>query len=175
MCLGLHIDRPCLQLGAQWVVSTDDDEIALVAKEWGADVPFMRPSKLAGDDAMVMDAYLYTVDRLALEDNTPIDAFAALLPTVPLRLSHDIDAAVAVFFDNKADSVISVSEAPVPIDWYKKIDANGTLIDFSAEANSVANRQELSQSYVPNGAIYIFQTEKLRQTRHYYRLDDQPA
>ncbi|MDA8817699.1 acylneuraminate cytidylyltransferase family protein [Planktomarina sp.] len=150
------------------IVSTDDDEIAQIAKEWGAEVPFMRPSKLAGDEAMVMDAYLYTVDRLALEDNIPINTFVALLPTVPLRLSTDIDAAVAIFFENNADSVISVTEAPVPIDWYKKIDTNGTLTDFCVKANSVANRQELAKGHVPNGAIYIFKTEKLRQTRQYY-------
>jgi CMP-N,N'-diacetyllegionaminic acid synthase len=150
------------------IVSTDDDEIAQIAKEWGAEVPFMRPSKLAGDEAMVMDAYLYTVDRLALEDNITINTFVALLPTVPLRLSTDIDAAVAIFFENNADSVISITEAPVPIDWYKKIGTNGTLIDFFVKANSVANRQELAKGHVPNGAIYIFKTEKLRQTRQYY-------
>lgn len=150
------------------IVSTDDVEIALIAKKWGAEVPFMRPDELAEDVSMVMDAYLYTVDRLASECNISIDAFAALLPTVPLRLSSDIDNAIAVFSENKADSVISVTEAPVPIDWYKKIDMNGTLIDISKNNNSVANRQELAQAYVPNGAIYIFQTEKLRQTRQYY-------
>lgn len=150
------------------IVSTDDDEIAQIAKEWGAEVPFMRPAKLAGDEAMVMDAYLYTVDRLALEDNIPINTFVALLPTVPLRLSTDIDAAVAIFFENNADSVISVTEAPVPIDWYKKIETNGILTDFFVNANSVANRQELVKGHVPNGAIYIFKTEKLRQTRQYY-------
>ena len=64
--------------------------------------------------------------------------------------------------------MISITEAPVPIDWYKKIDANGTLIDFFVKANSVGNRQELAKGHVPNGAIYIFKTEKLRQTRQYY-------
>lgn len=150
------------------IVSTDDDEIAQIAKEWGAEVPFMRPSKLAGDDSMVMDAYLYTVDRLVDEDKIPIDAFVALLPTVPLRLSRDIDNAVTIFLKNKADSVISVTEAPVPIDWYKNINTDGILTDFFPEANSVANRQKLAKGHIPNGAIYIFQTEKLRQTRQYY-------
>jgi len=150
------------------VVSTDDDEIAKIAKECGAEVPFIRPKNLAEDNSMVMDAYFYTVDRLANEENEMIESFVALLPTVPLRLPEDIDNAVSIFINNNADSVISVVEAPIPIEWYRKIDKNGLLSNYLPEFNAVINRQELNRAYIPNGAIYVFRTEMLRETRQYY-------
>jgi CMP-N,N'-diacetyllegionaminic acid synthase len=150
------------------VVSTDDEEIATIAKECGAEIPFMRPQELAEDNSMVMDAYFYTLDRLSKESKTTISSFVALLPTVPLRLPEDIDTAVEIFESNKADSVISVTKAPIPVQWYRKINNNGTLCDYLPEFNAVLNRQELEQTYVPNGAIYVFRTERLRETRQYY-------
>jgi len=101
------------------IVSTDDDDISSAAKECGAEVPFSRPGELAGDNSMVMDAYLYTVDRLAKESDDKVDAFVALLPTAPLRLAEDIDNAIDIFNKNKADSVISITESEVPVEWYR--------------------------------------------------------
>jgi len=150
------------------IVSTDDPEIAKRAQEYGAEVPFIRPKNLAEDNSMVMDAYIYTIDRLVNESKEEIESFVALLPTAPLRLSEDIDNAVSIFINNNADSVISVTEAPVPIEWYKKIDKNNLLSNYLPEPDAVSNRQELTQAFVPNGAIYVFHTEKLRETRQYY-------
>ncbi len=150
------------------IVTTDDESIAEVAIECGAEVPFMRPADLAQDDSMVMDTYFYVTDKIAEETGKPVDSFVALLPTVPLRISDDIDNAVKIFHDNNADSVISVTESPVPIEWYRKINSEGVLCDYLPEFNAVKNRQELEQTYVPNGAIYVFRTENLRETRQYY-------
>jgi CMP-N,N'-diacetyllegionaminic acid synthase len=150
------------------VVSTDDSEIATIAKDCGAEVPFIRPKNLAVDNSMVMDAYFHMIDKITEETSQPVESFVALLPTVPLRLPEDIDEAVNIFNVNKADSVISVTEAPVPVQWYRKITSEGILRDYLPEFNAVKNRQELEQTYIPNGAIYIFRTEVLRATRQYY-------
>ena len=150
------------------IISTDDDDIAIVAKECGAEVPFNRPSKLAKDNSMVMDAYLYTIDRLVEMENITIDSFIALLPTAPLRRSHDIDMAVEIFNLNKADSVISVTAPDAPAEWYRRIDNDGILRDYFPNTNTIKNRQEFNKSYIPNGAIYIFNVEKLRLSRQYY-------
>ena len=150
------------------IISTDDDDIAIVAKECGAEVPFNRPSKLAKDNSMVMDAYLYTIDRLVEMENITIDSFIALLPTAPLRRSHDIDMEVEIFNLNKADSVISVTEPDAPAEWYRRIDNDGILRDYFPNTNTIKNRQEFNKSYIPNGAIYIFNVEKLRLSRQYY-------
>lgn len=150
------------------IVSTDDDAIAAIAKECGAEVPFIRPSDLASDDAMVMDTYLYVIDKITEETKQSIGAFVALLPTVPFRLPDDINNAVSIFCEYKADSVISVTESPVPIEWYRKISEEGKLRGYLPEFNAVENRQKLEQTYIPNGAIYVFRTEVLRATREYY-------
>jgi len=150
------------------IVSTDDDSIATTALECGAEVPFKRPKELADDESMVMDAYLYTVDRISDDSGTIIDSFVALLPTAPLRLAKDIDNAIEIFSEKEADSVISITEAEVPIEWYRKIDHRGVLMDYFSNASAVKNRQDFNHLYIPNGAIYVFNTEKLRETRQYY-------
>ena len=150
------------------IVSTDDPEIAKIAKDCGAEVPFMRPKELAKDNSMVMDTYFYTVDKLAAENKAPVDSFVSLLPTVPLRLPRDIDAAVELFKKKQADSIISVMESNVPIQWYRRVSENGVLSGYMPEFNAVLNRQEFEKSYIPNGAVFIFNTERLRETREYY-------
>jgi len=153
---------------SQVIVSTDDDSIAAVAIECGAEVPFNRPENLADDNSMVMDAYLYTIDRLVEEDGQKIDSFVALLPTAPLRLAEDIDNAAEIFNKKNAASVISVTEAEVPSEWYKKINQQGVLRNYFSNVSAIKNRQEFNKSYIPNGAIYIFRTENLRTTRQYF-------
>ena len=150
------------------IVSTDDDEIAKIAKDFGAEVPFVRPKELADDESMVMDTYLYTLDRLSDTSEELIESFVALLPTAPLRSPNDIDNAVEIFLEHKADSVLSVTEADVPIEWYKKIDQKGLLKNYLPEADAVNNRQDHNQAHIPNGAIYVFRLELLRETRQYY-------
>jgi N-acylneuraminate cytidylyltransferase/CMP-N,N'-diacetyllegionaminic acid synthase len=150
------------------IVSTEDNEIASIAKDCGAEVPLMRPANLASDTSMVMDAYLHAVDFIAKENSKPIQSFAALLPTVPLRTSEDIDNAIKIFNDKNANSVISVAEAPIPLHWNMRITKEGILENYLSEFNAIKNRQELEKTYVPNGAIYVFRTEILRSTRQYY-------
>ena len=150
------------------IVSTDDVNIASIAKGCGAEVPFMRPNELASDNSLVIDSYLYMIDHLSSEGNIKIDSFIALLPTAPLRLAFDIDGAIEVFNTKEADSVISITDAEVPVEWYKRINKNGILEDYLTNANIMKNRQEFDASYIPNGAIYIFNVDKLRSLRTYY-------
>jgi N-acylneuraminate cytidylyltransferase/CMP-N,N'-diacetyllegionaminic acid synthase len=150
------------------IVSTDDANIASMAEDCGAEVPFMRPDELASDNSLAIDSYLYTIDRLATEDNIKIDSFIALLPTAPLRLANDIEGAIEVFKIKEADSVISVTDPEVPVEWYKRINKKGVLEDYFTNANTMKNRQEFNASYIPNGAIYIFNVDKLRSSRTYY-------
>jgi len=150
------------------VVSTDDDEIASISRNYGAEVPCLRPAKLASDTSMAMDAYLHMIDFISQKSLTSIEAFLALLPTVPLRESIDIDNAIQIYRDKDADSVISVTESPVPIYWYRKINAEGILVDYKNDFDATLNRQEVEITYIPNGAVYVFNTEKLRSSREYY-------
>ena len=147
------------------ILSTDDEEIAAVAKKYGAEVPFMRPAELASDTAMAVDNYIYTIGRLEKEWNTKIDSFVVLQPTSPLRIAEDIDGAVELFNARNADSVVTYVKEAHPIFWHKKIDENNKLEDIFE--GTIANRQELPITYYPNGAVYVFSTEMIRQKKYY--------
>jgi len=150
------------------IVTTDSEEIASVARHYDAEVPFMRPSHLAQDDSMAMDTYFFVIEELASREAKSYDEFIALLPIAPLRSSEDIDNAVSIFRGAKADSVISVTEAPVPPQWFLRIKADGTLTGYFDEMDGVANRQVHDLAYVPNGAIYVFRYQLLKKSRQYY-------
>ena len=149
------------------IVSTDSEEIADVARKYGAEVPFLRPAELATDDSKAIDVYLYTIERLNLENDEQINEFLVLLPTSPLRNYMDIDQAIKIFKKKNADSVISVTETEYPPQWIKRISEKGVLEDYFQGMNNL-NRQEYEKTYIPNGAIYIFKYNVLKKEYNYY-------
>lgn len=152
-----HIDRV--------IISTDDDEIARVSVQYGAELPFMRPAELASDTAMAIDNYIYTIERLENEGGKSIDSFVVLQPTSPLRIAADIDGAIEMFEQNKADSVISYCQEAHPVTWHKYLDNQGRFVDIF-DAN-IKNRQDNRVSYYPNGAVYVFRTSMIRERKYY--------
>lgn len=152
-----HIDRV--------IISTDDEEIARVAMQYGAELPFMRPAYLASDTAMAVDNYIYTIGRLEGESGRHIDSCVVLQPTSPLRIAEDIDGAVELYLQKNADSVISYTQEAHPISWHKYLDSEGHFIDIIE--SKMRNRQDLKVSYYPNGAIYVFKTAIIRQKKYY--------
>lgn len=147
------------------IVSTDDQNIADVALEYGAEVPFLRPEFLASDTAMAIDNYIYTIERLSKEWDVSIDEFVVLQPTSPLRLAEDIDGAIDMFLEKKADSVISYTKEAHPVRWHKYLDENNAFIDIFD--TTIANRQDMRTSYYPNGAVYVFRFSMIKE-RNYY-------
>lgn len=93
------------------VVSTDDDKIAAAAREWGAEVPFMRPAELAGDRSPEWLAWRHAIDTLDAMPGGKVDVFVSVPTTAPLRIPADIDAAVARFREGDVDVVLTVSPA----------------------------------------------------------------
>jgi CMP-N-acetylneuraminic acid synthetase len=91
------------------IVSTDDEEIAAVARELGAEVPFLRPSELAADDTPALPVFVHALDRFEAAGEAP-ELLVHLRPTSPLRPPGLIDAAVELLrADPGADSVRSLS------------------------------------------------------------------
>ena len=110
------------------VVSTDDDEIAAVAEEYGAEVPFVRPAEYADDRAPDIDVFRHALTFLAQTESYHSDAVVHLRPTGPVRRVSDVDAAVDLLLSHpEADSVRSVSlvqQSPYKM-W--KVREEGTL------------------------------------------------
>ena len=135
------------------VVSTDGEDIAAVAKEWGADVPFLRPDYLASDTAKTIDAVLHCIEALKKAGDS-YDYLVLLQPTQPLRQSFHIDEAIEKMLDLDANSLVSVSkvkEHPVLI---RTIGEDGKLQNL-LNCSSTVRRQDFPDFYRVNGAIYI--------------------
>ncbi len=154
------------------IVSTDSQEIASIAKQYGAEVPFLRPACLAEDETSAVDVYLHAVEYLMNLSGHSIPKFAVLLPTVPLRDENEIDAAVRMFKEKDATTLISVVEADVPVSWYYCMDETGTVRNAGFDTiNIMRNRQKNSKYYIPNGAIYVLDYHLLKEKRTYYARD----
>lgn len=148
------------------IVSTDNEEIAAISKQFGAEVPFMRPAHLSEDDSKAIDVYEHAIRWVENSQNSKVTEFAVLLPTTPLRNENHIDEAIELFYKKNAYSVISYTEEDHPIEWHKKVADDLSFIDIFDE-NSIDNRQNYQKSFYPNGAIYIF-TNKVLETKNYY-------
>src|ERR1700683_1235987 len=92
------------------VVSTDDDEIAAVAEEYGAEVPFLRPPEYADDRAPDIDVFRHALGFLAERESYRSEVVVHLRPTGPVRRVSDVDDAIDLLLGHpEADSVRSVS------------------------------------------------------------------
>ena len=147
------------------VVSTEDIQIANVAKLAGAEVPFLRPKNLALDESLAIDSYIFTVEKLKIKDSIIIEDIVILQPTSPLRLSDDIDEAIQMFISKKAKSVISFTKESHPIAWHKYIETDNRIISIFEE--KLQNRQEERVTFYPNGAIYVFNYNFLKQQKFF--------
>jgi len=150
------------------ILSTDDEKIADVARNFGVEIPFMRPYELAQDNSLAIDNYIYTLERLNAENSKQYNEFIVLQPTSPLRTADDIDNAVELFREKNADSVISVCEASHPPAWAKKIVPSGVLKDYYNIDIGNRNRQELETAFIPNGAIFILKLSLIKSYYSYY-------
>lgn len=150
---------------ARTVLSTDDDEIARVGREWGLDVPFMRPPDLAYDDTPTIPVLQDVVRRLE-EVGERYDAIFTLQPTSPLRTHQDIDAAITLLERTGSDSVISFVDVgekhPARM---KVIGADGRVSDppFSEQFEGQP-RQALSRLWLREGSVYLTRRDVLMET-----------
>lgn len=148
------------------IVSTDDIEIANIALQYGAEIPFMRPDFLASDHAKSIDVYNYTIERLENEEKIKINEIVVLQPTSPLRTSKHIDEAIDIYLKKNAESVISYCKEDHPIFWHKFINEEGKFEEIFSEDHQ-KNRQDIRPTYHPNGAIYILRKELLLSENYY--------
>ena len=146
------------------LVSTDDEEIAAVARRCGAEVPFLRPPELAADTAKTIDAVLHAIETLR-EAGETFDSLVLLQPTSPLRTAEDINGAVETFYQNNRRSVVSVSEVsdhPILIRTIEQT-PEGERLKPLLEGSSTVRRQDMPPFYRVNGSIYINPMEEICQ------------
>ena len=147
------------------IVSTDCEKIAETAIKYGAECPYLRPKNLASDSALAIETYKFVIDKVNKEGKEQVKDFIVLQPTSPLRDTNDIDNAISMFHDKKADSVISYTPEQHPISWHKYLDEKNRFVSLFEE--DVKNRQEYQISYYPNGAIYVFKYSIILDNTYY--------
>ena len=135
------------------VVSTDGEKIAKIAKDYGAEVPFLRPKHLATDTAKTIDCVIHCIEELK-KNGEEYDYVVLLQPTQPLRQPWHIDEAFELIIKRNEDSLVSISKVKDHPVLMRTIDKNGYAINL-LEGSSTKRRQEFPDFYKVNGAIYI--------------------
>ena len=144
--------------GLDVLVSTDDPELAEIAREAGADVPFMRPSSLAEDTTATEPVVLHALDHRISEGRRP-DAVMLLQATSPIRLPGTLDRAVAQFTSSGVDSLVGVVPQ-TPFLWQV-----GEVPRAHYPVSARPRRQELSSEemfYRETGSLYLTSTHTLQ-------------
>ncbi|MCM1118669.1 MAG: acylneuraminate cytidylyltransferase family protein [bacterium] len=149
------------------VVSTDSEQIAAVAVQAGAEVPFLRPMEISGDSASSDDAVLHALDFYEKRGEY-FDKVCKLQPTSPLRRANHIIDAYKLMHDKKATFLVSICECEHSPLWCGTIDMETLRMDeFIREEAKRACRQELPQYYRLNGAIYMGWTDAYKENRSF--------
>lgn len=99
------------------VVSTDDEEIATVAREHGAEAPFLRPVELAGDRSNIQHAVDHVLHRLRADEDYEPEAFCVLYPTHPFRPPGLVDLLTRKILENETKVVTARRLSPGPGQW----------------------------------------------------------
>ncbi len=157
------------------VVSTECPKIAGIAKKFGSDVPFLRPSYLAKDHSMVLDAIRHCIRRLSFYEKDIYDFVIVLYPTAPLRSHQHIDEAIEFFFQHRKknfqknfkDTLVSVKTLPQKMGWMMKKDRFGYIRYCFRVPKSHLSRQNLEPYYLPNGAIYFGPVSAIKKSGFY--------
>lgn len=146
------------------IVSTDDDEIADVARRFGADVPFLRPAEAATDSAKASAYVWHALEVLEPADGT-YDAVMILQPTSPRRDELAIAQAVERFRSGQSQSMISCYQEDYINDLVMYIDrGDGSLDPKTPEHATGVRRQEHGPVMVRNGAVYLTRVDYFKAT-----------
>lgn len=168
-----HSIRHALDAGASpedVIVTTDSEEIAAIAREYGASTPFLRPAELATDKSSSRDAILHALDFME-KGGRSYDAVVLLQPTSPLRRPDDIRNACKAYGEGVANArsasempgmAVSVAEARTnPYYSAFETDENGFL-HISKGDGRYTRRQDAPKVWEFNGAVYVISPQALR-------------
>lgn len=148
-------------------LSTDSQEYADIAIQYGANVPFLRSDVLASDFASTWDCVEEVLEQYS-KISEEYDIFVVLQPTSPLRTARDITNAIEKMVLTKADTVVSVCEVDHSPLLCNILPENQSLKGFVRPEIMAKTRQELPTFYRINGAIYGVSTPYFLRTQNIY-------
>ena len=145
------------------ILSSEDEEIINVAKEWGCEVPFVRPLELAQDDTPGIEPVIHAIEAI----NEKYDYVVLLQPTSPLRKVKDIDGCIELCVQMNAPACVSVTEANKSPYWMFTLESYGKLRTLIDTKKLFTRRQALPKVYGLNGAVYIAETDWIAENKSY--------
>lgn len=152
------------------MVTTDSKDIANIAKQYGASVPFLRPDVLASDTATSFDAIKHTIEFYKNEFDKEFDYIVLLEPTSPLREEGDIDKMIEKIIkdEDNFDSIVSIGEVAEHPSIMKQIVSENNILPFCKELELTTRRQDNKKAYFPYGVAYIVKTKSLLEEKTFY-------
>jgi CMP-N,N'-diacetyllegionaminic acid synthase len=151
------------------IVSTEDAEIADISREFGADVPFMRPPELAKSDTPSLPVVQHAIAFAEQERGMAYDWILLLQPTSPLRTEGDILAALGLVAEPGTTAVVSITNANISHPRKLKLIEGGILRPFQDDGFQPVRRQDFGYDvYKTNGAIYLARRDVLMQEGSFY-------
>ena len=118
------------KLLSRFIVSTDNREIATIARKYGAEVPFLRPQKISRDTSTDIEFIVHALDFLKKHEDYEPDLLMRLAPTLPFRTAEHIDEGIRTITDDpEVDSVRAITDAPHHPYKVWKISANKRRIE----------------------------------------------
>lgn len=152
------------------IVSTDDAEIAEVAKTWGGEVPFLRPAELAEDSTPHLPVMQHATDFMEQQKGTQYDYVVIIQPTSPFRKAEYIDNLIDVIIEEGATSGVTVFEIEGKWHPIKMKRMKGNFIeDYCVpEAKSGVRRQEYERVYKRSSDVFITDREFLMEKDEIY-------
>lgn len=145
------------------IVSTDDPEIAQIAKNHGAEVPFLRSEENADDFATTSSVLLEVLEQLSTNGESYTSA-CCIYPTSPLIDSKDLKNANEQFIRNKYDVLISSVVYSFPIQRSFHLNA-ANLVELNHPDAINQRSQDLIKNYHDAGAMYFFNVQKFKATK----------
>lgn len=150
----------------QILVSTDSVRYAEIAEQWGASVPFLRPEKLASDQASSIDVILHVLEEMERLGKT-FDCFMLLQPTSPLRNESHMMESARLLTENHGDSVISICKSEPSSYLTIQLTEEGMIKAPFSDKKQV-RRQDFQPQYRLNGAIYLALTSYFLKHKSFY-------
>ena len=146
------------QLFKRVIVSTDDEEIASIAKEYGAETPFLRPQELSDDMSTSSDAVAHAIEYLKAQEEE-FEYVCTLYPTAPFLQVKYLVQGYERLKNSDAKMAFSVTSMPFPIQRTFSITEEGRCQMFTPE-HSKTRSQDLEESYQDAGQFYWERVDK---------------
>lgn len=143
------------------IVSTEDEEIADIARSFSAEVPFFRPESLAQDNSNGIETVLH-----ALENLSNIENVLLMQPTSPLRKTNHIKEIFRLRSKFNNDSAVSITPAKKHLDLFFSMDSRKKIIP-SSENLKLAPRQDYPCKFILNGSLYLANKESIQRNRSF--------